>query len=81
MMAELWIVGRYKQGEPGSIVWDFQGIFDSEAKAIAACRDWTYFVGPVTVNELLPHETSTNPRWDYPLADERGDGDGDDNSV
>jgi hypothetical protein len=54
---KLWICGRYI-GDPDVIgEWQFQGVFDTEAAAVAACRDKTYFIGPATLNEPLAHES------------------------
>lgn len=61
----MWIVGQVKdEGKP----WEFQGVFDSEERAVAACRDSSYFVGAASLNEEHPHETT--PGWlgaYYPL--------------
>lgn len=64
----LWIVGQYLGDSEDGVAWDFQGVFDSESAAIAACRDSSYFVASATLNEELPHETV---EWDtcyYPKA-------------
>lgn len=66
--AEVWIVGRYIMDVHGGIAWEFQGAFADKDKAVAACRDRNYFIGPATVDEERPHETE---QWDgayYPLA-------------
>jgi hypothetical protein len=47
--------------------WELQGIFDSDTKAIIACRDESYFVSPITINKELPHETITMSCCLYPL--------------
>jgi hypothetical protein len=62
---KLWIVGQVYDINTTS--WVFQGVFDSEEKAIAACRDKTYFVGPATLNESLPHEDFSWVEAYYPL--------------
>jgi hypothetical protein len=57
----MWIVGKWCSGENGELnsVWDINGVFDSEEKAIAACDDRpNYFVGPLTLNESLPDKTT-----------------------
>lgn len=60
----LYIVGRWKGGTPGQMSWDFQGIFDAEEHAEAACRDCTYSYWPVTLNQALPDETvPMEPGW------------------
>lgn len=62
-MTRLWIVGQWK----AEGVWEFAGVFDSEAAARDACRDETYFVGPAVLNERLPHESMTEwPGAYYP---------------
>ncbi len=50
---KLWIVFQWL----GNSVVQLQGVFDDEALAVEACRDATYYVGCVTLNEELPHET------------------------
>ena len=61
-MKELWIVGQVKDWPH----YEFQGVFDTEEKAIAACRGPEYFVSPEILNAELPHETELNPRAYYP---------------
>jgi len=63
--ASVWIVGRYIENEP----WQFMGVFDSEAEAVGACRDDTYFIGPATLNEQLPHELTVWTGLRYPLLE------------
>ena len=53
-MSTLWLVGQHH--EDGS-QWDCQGIFSSEKLAIAACKDYKYFVGPLELDQELPEET------------------------
>lgn len=48
---QLWVVGQLF----GPQAWQFQGIFSAEEKAVAACVSHNYFVGPVTLDEALPH--------------------------
>lgn len=69
--AEWWLCGRIvgEEDENGRRPWDYQGIFSSEARAVAACRDATYFIAPVAPpDEQLPHESITNPRSYYPKS-------------
>jgi len=71
-MNKLWIVGQIKVVD-GVGWWEFQGVFDDESKAAAACRDETYFIGPATLNEERPHET-TPQGWVgayYPKAEQK----------
>jgi len=65
---QLYIVGKYRSGEFPNVVWDFNGVFDSQEKAEAACKDEFYFVGPATLNESLPDQTETWPGCYYPKA-------------
>ena len=65
---ELWIVGQWKSGgHPDKTEWEFAGVFTDERKAVAACRDWTYFVSPMKLNHELPHETVEMGRSYYPI--------------
>lgn len=65
----LWLVGQYR--EDSEHKWEFQGVFDSEEKAIAACRYSWYFIAPARLNEQVPHETVMTgwPGACYPLVD------------
>ncbi len=58
----LWIVGKRN-----AFGWEFMGVFDSEEKAVAACRTLKYFVGPAKLNEQLPDETNKWKGAYYPL--------------
>ncbi len=62
METKLWIVGRvmfcHKDGKSG---WEFAGVFDSEEKAVEACKDVSYFVGPAILNKSLPLDTT---KWE-----------------
>jgi len=58
MKEELWIVGQAKSIDGKQ--WEFQGVFDSHSKALAACRDHSYFImAGVELNQELPHDTVT----------------------
>lgn len=59
---ELWLVQQYPEG---SNVPEFQGVFSSEERAVAACRTDRYFVcGPITLDEEVPHESlEWNTAW------------------
>lgn len=60
---KLWLVGQYKiDGE----TWEFQGVFDSEEKAIKACVNDMFFIAPITLNEELPLESAEMPKAYYP---------------
>lgn len=67
----MWLVGQRADLAGRSDQWEFGGVFDTEIAAIAACRDWSYFVASFYLNETFPHET-TNV-WlssSYPLFSE-----------
>jgi hypothetical protein len=55
-MSKLWITGKCV-GD----TWEFQGIFDSEARAVAEAGPKSWFVAPVTLNEALSDE-----RYEFP---------------
>jgi hypothetical protein len=52
------------------MVWDLQGVFDSEVKAVAACRDWTYCIWPIAFNQALPYDSIEVEAAYYPLAND-----------
>jgi len=52
----MWLVGQYRSGESGNVVWDFRGIFSTEEKAMNACRNENYFVHEVIIDEEVPDE-------------------------
>lgn len=60
----LYIVGRATDSSVSA--WEFQGVFDDYGKAVYACRDTTYFVGPAILNESLPHDREAWPGAHYP---------------
>ena len=60
-MMKLWICGQCRENNtPSGPVWDFKGVFASENKAIEACIDERYFIGPATLGEPHPVEPA---RW------------------
>ncbi len=72
MVKRMWCVGRNIDKvttAQAKLVdkWDFGGVFTTERKAVAACRDYTYFVGPVKVNEQLPEMQMEWPGCYYPI--------------
>jgi hypothetical protein len=69
-MMELFLVGQYISGQAATMLWQFAGIFDTVEGATAACRDRSYCIAVVKLNEPVPHETSTFPVCWYPLAGE-----------
>lgn len=44
---QVWIVGKVLSTND----WAFQGVFTTEAKAIAQCRDEFWFIGPATIDD------------------------------
>lgn len=67
----LWIVGKANVDAPGE--WEFQGVFDSEKKAVAACatqRDGTVdmFVGPAKLNVSVTRRKRSWPGAYYPAT-------------
>lgn len=60
----LWIVGKALNQETTS--WEFQCVFSSEEKAVAACVDDSYFVGPATLDNALSHDTTEWTGARYP---------------
>lgn len=64
MTGTLWLCGQITKKS-----WDFQGIFDSEEKAIEACKTIDYFIAPVVLNEEVPKESSEFKDAYFPLLD------------
>lgn len=60
----LWICGCV----PPEGQWEFVGVFGSEPIAVQQCKDATYFVAPVNLNEPAPTETIEFPGAYFPLA-------------
>lgn len=69
MSQEVWIVGQRSDVVGASEQWTFGGVFTTKEKALAACRDWTYFTGRCTLDDSAPHETSSDWLKDahYPI--------------
>ena len=63
----------HKVGKCPNAVWDFQGVFTSEERALEACKDRSYFVGPAVLNKELPYDTIEWPGHYYPKM-EKEDG-------
>jgi hypothetical protein len=47
---------------------EFQGVFSTEEKAKAACRDWRYGYGPVVLDEEIPDNPHQWPGFCYPIV-------------
>ncbi len=71
MIKQIWIAGVVNRDKWDATwaAWQFVGIFDSEEKAVAACKTSQYFVAPCTVNEVAPEEARPMPDCYYPLAE------------
>lgn len=61
----LWIVGQEKASAE-AWDWEFQGVFESDALAVAACQGPNWFVGPAILNEEIGSETLVWPGIVYP---------------
>ena len=66
----MYLVAKFiAQVEQGT-VWEFQGIFDTHKKAVAACKTPMYCIQTVTLNEQIPDESYEFADCEYPvLAD------------
>lgn len=73
-METFWICGKciaftYRKAdlniEP-EICWEFAGCFSTEEKAIEACVDENYFIGPIKIDEKVPVDSSTWEGAYYP---------------
>lgn len=66
MNKQIFLVGHIiKETEDGTI-WDVLGAFETAAEAEAACYDERCFVGPLTLEEVLPTEIIEWPGAYYP---------------
>ena len=54
MKTKLWLCGQFR---PITGRWEFQGIFSSREKAIAACRNENYFIQPVNLDDERSERT------------------------
>lgn len=68
MSETVWVVGQYRSGESGGTVWEIQGVFSTRDKALAACRNENYFIGPLELDAELPDEGFTWPGVEYPVT-------------
>lgn len=66
-VCELWVCGQLKGSydERGS-VWEFQGVFQNEQRAIDACKNENYFIFPVELDKEFPDKSVFLPRTYYP---------------
>lgn len=71
---QLWLVGQAfscetcAPSDESTRCWEFQGIFTTEALAVAACVDGNYFIAPVELDKPLPKESIPMDGAYYPLA-------------
>lgn len=65
-----WIVGKWIDCECKK-AWEFAGIYDTEEKAIKACEEDNYFIGPTPMNSSMPDVSIVWPGAYYPLREEK----------
>ena len=81
----IWLVGQnrfdYESWQTLDEPWEVCGVFDSEAMAVEACRDFNYWIMPLEMNEQLPHESVSvsvdggyYPWFNYETGEWRKDG-------
>lgn len=63
-MKEIWLCGRHELDES----WGVNGIFSTEEKAVARCKDSLDFVAPFNMDEEQPEEKLYMVGDYYPLA-------------
>lgn len=65
----VWVCGKMRgKDDAGNPAWDLQGVFDTETAAEAACTSLNDFIGPVSLNQVLPQGATEWPNCRYPLA-------------
>ncbi|MES2625906.1 MAG: hypothetical protein V4628_11560 [Pseudomonadota bacterium] len=64
----LFVVGKTTSVSDEAYTWEICGVFNDENVAVANCKDYNYFVGPITLNEALADETTAWPGAYYPNA-------------
>lgn len=50
--SRFWVVGKISPGS--NYGWEFCGLFSTETKAKKVCLNEYYFIGPVTLDKVLP---------------------------
>lgn len=65
----LWVVGQYRFGDTGAVVWDLQGVFSARDQAVAACKAPNWFIAPIKLDQPLPEKTEVMPDVEWPLLD------------
>ncbi len=69
----LWIVGQKKDANDDVWTWGFEGVFDSEEKAIKACREDDFFIAPAPLNHSPPDGQNWKGAY-YPLLETKEEG-------
>lgn len=69
----LWIVGQKKGADNDGWSWGFEGVFDSEQKAIEACREDDFFIAPSKLNFSNPDSNIWKGAY-YPLLETKEEG-------
>lgn len=67
-MTTFYLVGQYVATHESGTVWDFSGLYSTRELALAACRDYSYFIAPALLDQQLPHERREWSGLEYPLA-------------
>lgn len=63
---DLWVCGKLLDSPDA---WEFQGVFSTEEKAIAARADRPdFFIGPAAMDEVAPDEPTPWPGGYIPAA-------------
>lgn len=69
---QVWIAGKNTTPESATKgdaeTWEFAGVFLTEQEAVAACKDWQYFIGPAVLGEDTPEESVDWEGAYYPLG-------------
>jgi len=65
---ELWVCGQNIADVEQGCVWEIQGVFSTQEKAIKACKNLRFFVAPLYLDKELPQKTTEWPECVYPLA-------------
>lgn len=69
---EVWVVGQYRGVVDGVAAWDILGIMSSQDAAEEVCKGYLdRFVGPFTVDVVLPDEVLVWPGCYYPETQPR----------
>ena len=68
----VWIVGkRSGTGDDDAAVWEFEGVFTKEQRAVEACQDADWFVAPARLDEQLPEAVVPWRGLYFPLGEVR----------